>query len=156
MDTLFPNGWLHYLVGGLCIGLGVSLMFVATGRITGMSSVYSTTWSYFSRHVFFQQLKYVQSRTWRLVLAAGLVLGAALWWFWLGPASALSTAVDPAHLLIGGFLVGLGARLSDGCTSGHGICGLASLQLPALAAVLTFLTTAMATAQLVATLGITS
>ena len=64
------------------------------------------------------------------------------------------TQVAPWRLLAGGFLVGFGSRLGGGCTSGHGICGLASLQRPSLAAVVTFLATGMATAQLVARLGI--
>jgi uncharacterized membrane protein YedE/YeeE len=63
--------------------------------------------------------------------------------------------VAPWRLLTGGFLVGYGARLGGGCTSGHGICGLASLQRPSLAAVLTFLATGMATAQLLARYGVT-
>ena len=57
------------------------------------------------------------------------------------------------QLAAGGFIAGFGARLSSGCTSGHGICGLASLQLPSLLAVLIFLATAIATAQLVRALG---
>ncbi len=51
---------------------------------------------------------------------------------------------------MGGFLVGYGARLGNGCTSGHGICGLGSLQWPSLLAVLTFMGTAFLTANLVA------
>lgn len=153
MSMVFPLGWQHYLIGGLVIGVGVSLMFVFTGRITGMSSVFTTTWSYVSRRAFFRQAKHVGSRGWRLVLALGLILGAALWWWWCGPNQAMTTQVSWWQLLVGGFLVGYGARLSDGCTSGHGICGLASLQLPSLAAVITFLATAIATANLVAALG---
>lgn len=153
MDALFPLGWSHYLIGGLFIGAGVSLMFVLTGRVTGMSSVFTTTWSYFSQRAFFQQPKHLHSRLWRLVLAAGLVLGAALWWVWCGPEAPITMQVPWWQLLIGGFLVGYGARLSDGCTSGHGICGMASLSLPSLAAVATFLATAVVTANLVAALG---
>ena len=153
MTTLFPNGWAHYLAGGLVIGAGVSLMFVFTGRVTGMSSVFTTTWSYVSQRAFFQQDKHLGSRAWRLVLALGLVLGAAVWWIWLGPSMPMTTQIPWWQLLAGGFLVGYGARLSDGCTSGHGICGLASLQWPSLAAVITFLATAIATANIVAALG---
>lgn len=153
MAQLFPNGWAHYLMGGLLIGVAVSLMFMLTGRVTGMSSVFTTTWSYFSRQAFFQQRKHIDSRRWRLVLAAGLVLGAGLWWLWLGPSAPASTQVPWWQLLIGGFLVGYGARLSDGCTSGHGICGLASLSLASLTAVATFLATAILTANLVVALG---
>ena len=54
------------------------------------------------------------------------------------------------QLLLGGFFVGYGARLGNGCTSGHGICGLGSLQWPSLLAVLTFMATAFLTANLAA------
>ncbi len=153
MTALFPHGWLHYLIGGLLIGGGVSLVYVLTGRVVGMSSVFTTTWSFVSKHATFLQPKHLQSRAWRLQVAWGLILGATLWWWWLGPSAALTTTVTPWQLLLGGFLAGYGTRLSDGCTSGHGICGLASLQWPSLAAVLTFLTTGMLTAQLVVFVG---
>jgi uncharacterized membrane protein YedE/YeeE len=94
----------------------------------------------------------VQSRQWRLVFAAGLVLGAAAWWWLLGPPQGQRTALPAWQLLLGGVLVGYGARRSGGCTSGHGICGLASLQLPSLLAVLTFMATAFATAHIVGAL----
>lgn len=147
---LFPLGWVHYLVGGLFVGLGTALLFVATGRLAGMSSVFSSTWSYVSARPFFRQPRWLQSRAWRLQLALGLVLGAALWWLWLGPTEALSTTVPTWRLLLGGVVAGYGARLAGGCTSGHGICGLGSLKLPSLGAVLTFMATGFATAQLLA------
>ncbi|MEX8516985.1 MAG: YeeE/YedE family protein [Leptothrix sp. (in: b-proteobacteria)] len=147
--TLFPLGWAHYLVGGLFIGAGVALLFVATGLVGGMSTFFSSTWSLVSRWPYFQQARFVQSRSWRLVYALGLVLGAALWWVWRGPTGPLGTAVPWWQLLIGGVLVGYGARLSNGCTSGHGICGLSSLRLPSLLAVLTFMACGIVTASLV-------
>jgi uncharacterized membrane protein YedE/YeeE len=61
-----------------------------------------------------------------------------------------STTVPVWQLVIGGFFVGYGARLGNGCTSGHGICGLGSLQLPSLYAVLTFMATAFITANVAA------
>ena len=87
------------------------------------------------------------------LLAAGLVLGALLWWLASGPPDGVHTAVSWWQLLAGGFLVGFGARLGNGCTSGHGICGLASLQLPSALAVVTFLATAIVVANLVPLLG---
>ena len=57
------------------------------------------------------------------------------------------------RLLLGGLVVGYGARLAGGCTSGHGICGMASLKLPSLLAVLTFMATAFTTAALLRVLG---
>ena len=69
---------------------------------------------------------------WQHYLLGGLIIGAGV------------------ALLVGGFLVGYGARLGNGCTSGHGICGLGSLQVPSLGAVLTFMATAFLTANLMA------
>lgn len=148
LSSLFPLGWVHYLAGGLFIGLGVALLYVTTGRLAGMSSVFTSTWSFVSRRPFFQHARWLDSRVWRLQLALGLVLGGALWWAWLGPAEPLSTAVPTWRLVLGGVVAGYGARLAGGCTSGHGICGLGSLKAPSLVAVLTFMATGFITAQL--------
>ncbi len=150
LSSLFPLGWQHYLTGGIFVGLGTALLFVLTGRIGGMSSVFSTTWSYLVKRPFFQQARFVDSRQWRLVYAAGLVLGAFVWWLGFAGGVPEATAVPVWQLLVGGFFVGYGARLGNGCTSGHGICGLGSLSLPSLLAVLTFMATAFLTANLAA------
>ena len=150
MQTFFPHGWGHYLAGGLLIGAGVSLMFLLLGRIVGMSTFFSSSWSYVSRLPYFQQAALIQTRLWRLVCAIGLVLGAGLWWWLSGPEQAQHTLVSPARLLVGGLLVGYGARMSNGCTSGHGICGLASLSRPSLVAVLIFMAVAIVTARVFA------
>ena len=152
MEQFFPNGIVHYLVGGLIIGAAVGLLFVTTGLIGGMSMVFSSTWSYVSKQPFFQQARFTESRAWRLAYAAGLVLGGLVWLIWSATGT-WQTGVSWWQLAVGGFLVGFGARMSNGCTSGHGICGLASLQLPSLLAVLTFLATAIITAQLMARIG---
>ena len=67
--SLFPLGWQHYLLGGLFVGAGAALLFVLTGRIDGMSTVFSSSWSYVKRRPFFQQRRFVDSRSWRLVYA---------------------------------------------------------------------------------------
>jgi uncharacterized membrane protein YedE/YeeE len=154
VEALFPLGWAHYLAGGLMLGLATGGLFLLTGRIGGMSTVFSSSWSWLLKgNAFFQQARLVDSRAWRLTLALGLVLGAALWWKFFGPATPLRTGVPLWQLGLGGLLVGYGARLSNGCTSGHGICGLSSLQLPSLAAVLTFMGAGFVTANLVRALG---
>lgn len=147
--NLFPLGWSHYLLGGLSIGAGVALLFVLTGLVGGMSTVFSSTWSFVVKRPFFQQERFTSSRAWRLVYAAGLVLGAGLWWWLFADGQPLRTEVPRWMLLLGGVLVGYGARLGNGCTSGHGICGLGSMQWPSLAAVLTFMATAIVTANLI-------
>jgi uncharacterized membrane protein YedE/YeeE len=150
MQSLFPLGWQHYLLGGLIIGCGAALLFVLTGRIGGMSTVFSSTWSYLVRRPFFQQPRFVESRNWRLVYAVGLIIGALLWWLGFAGGKPEATAVPVWQLVVGGFFVGYGARLGNGCTSGHGICGLGSLQVPSLMAVLTFMATAFLTANVAA------
>ena len=153
MAALFPYGMQHYLAGGILLGIGVSLVFVLTGLVTGMSTFFSSTWSYVSQLPFFQQDRFVSSRGWRLMLAIGLVLGGLIYLVTAGGGQPFQTAVSWWQLALGGFIAGFGARMSNGCTSGHGICGIASLQLPSILAVVTFLVTAMITANLVKALG---
>ena len=148
MEALFPNGWAHYLVGGLVMGVGMSFLFLSTGLIGGMSTVFTSVWSYFSRAPFFQEGRFVSSRKWRLVYAIALIAGAFIWLLCCG--EPFVTGVPAWRLLVGGFVAGFGARLSNGCTAGHGICGMASLQPASILSVLIFLATAMATARIVA------
>ena len=89
----------------------------------------------------------MSSRGWRLVYALGIVLGALAWR--LASGEAFVTQVPYWQLATGGFIAGFGARLANGCTAGHGICGMASLQPASILAVIVFLATAMATAQAV-------
>ncbi len=153
MEVWFPQGVGHYLAGGLLIGLGVALLYLSTGWVGGMSTVYSAVWSWFSRHAYFQQARLRDSRVWRVFYALGLILGAWLCVQLFGVEVA-SISLPWWQLALGGFLVGYGARLSNGCTSGHGICGMAFLQLPSFVAVLIFMTTAMATALIMRALGL--
>ena len=131
----------------MLLGLGVSLLFAATGLIGGMSTVFTSVWSYFSGAAYFREARFLASRRWRLFYAAGLVAGAALWLVAMG--EPWRTAVPAWQLLAGGFVAGFGARLSNGCTAGHGICGMASLQPASILSVAVFLATAMITARAV-------
>jgi uncharacterized membrane protein YedE/YeeE len=151
IDPLFPEGIAHYLVGGLAIGAATGLLYLLTGLVGGMSTVFSSTWSYVAKSPCFQRETLLKTRGWRLVYAAGLILGALMYLLAVG--EPFTTGVSGWRLLAGGFLIGFGARLSNGCTAGHGICGLASLQLPSLLAVLIFLSAAIATAHLMQRLG---
>jgi uncharacterized membrane protein YedE/YeeE len=130
----------------------VSLLYVVAGLIGGASTLFTSTWSYVSSLPHFQQPRIVGSRNWRLVYAAGMLLGGALFVLVSGR-PAFVTGVPAWQLLVGGFVVGFGARLSNGCTSGHGVCGIALLKPQSLLAVLTFLATGIVTAHLVRQLG---
>jgi uncharacterized membrane protein YedE/YeeE len=76
-----------------------------------------------------------------------------VWWLLFGHGVRVAVSIPPWQLALGGVLVGYGARLSRGCTSGHGICGMASLKLPSFLAVLTFMATAFITANVMTRLG---
>jgi uncharacterized protein len=146
ITMLFPNGLQSYLIGGVMLGVAVTLLFALTGLIGGMSSVFSSSWSYFSNIRYFQQPKYLESRQWRLIYAFGVVLGGAA--FVLLGGKSVVTQLPIWQIIAGAFIAGFGARMANGCTSGHGICGMASLKLPSLLAVIIFLCTAIASAHL--------
>jgi uncharacterized membrane protein YedE/YeeE len=147
MLDLFPHGWMHYLAGGLLLGAGMSLLFIGTGLIGGMSTVFTTVWSFFSQAPYFRETRFMSSRGWRVAYALALVIGAALWLATVG--EPFRTAVPAWQLAMGGFIAGFGARMSNGCTAGHGICGMASLQPASILAVVIFLATAMISARVV-------
>jgi uncharacterized membrane protein YedE/YeeE len=147
-STLFPEGMAHYAVGGLLIGSGVGMLFIFTGQVGGMSGVFSAVWSYVSRAPYFQKAQYTATRRWRLLYALGLIIGAAVWLLF-NPAGAVTTQLPWWQLALGGFIGGYGARLGNGCTSGHGVCGIALLNWSSLLAVVIFLATAIATAHIV-------
>lgn len=162
MDTLtllfalgdpFPRGILPYLIGGLLVGLGAAIIYLATGIIAGASTFLESTLSYVSGVPRFNRFKYVRSRGWRFVFTAGIVSGAAVYVLVSGD-GVWTTDVQWWRLLGGGFLVGVGTRLGKGCTSGHGVCGVGSLSNTSLVNVATFLAFAIGTAQLVAALGV--
>ena len=150
---LFPNGIARYLIGGLFIGGGASLIYLSTGIIAGASTFLESTLSYVSRVRRFNRLPYVTSRDWRVVFTLGIVLGAAVYAVvWQG--GAWTTDVQWWRLLGGGILVGVGTRLGKGCTSGHGVCGVGSLSSTSIVNVATFMAVAIGTAQLVQALGV--
>lgn len=151
-SAFFPYGFERYLVGGLAIGLGVALLYVSTGRLGGASTVFSSTWSWFSRLPFFQQATLRDSRGWRVIYALGMLLGGVLY-LMLG-FSVEGSDIATWRLVVGGVLVGFGARLGGGCTSGHGICGMASLSLGSIAMVVIFLSVAIVSAMLMSALGV--
>jgi len=153
VETLFPNGIGHYAAGGLLIGLGVTIIYVATGIIAGASTFLESTWSYVSNVSQFNQPKYLASRDWRVVFAIGIVAGAAVYALTLGPGG-WTTDVQLWRLFVGGVLVGVGTRVGKGCTSGHGVCGVGSGSNTSFVNVATFLAFAIGTAQLVAALGV--
>jgi uncharacterized membrane protein YedE/YeeE len=127
------------LIGGLLIGLAAVLLLVLNGRIAGVSGIAAGLVSPPDAQAA------TGSRGWRVVFLLGLVAGAG-GYVALGGAAALPRTGFPVWaLLLSGLLTGYGTSLAGGCTSGHGVCGLARLSLRSLAAVAVFLGVAMAT-----------
>jgi uncharacterized membrane protein YedE/YeeE len=149
---LFPNGISRYAVGGLLVGLGAAVIYVGTGISAGASTFLESTLSYVSGQSRFQQ--YVASRDWRVVFTLGIILGAAVYAV-VYQGGAWTTDVAWWRLLIGGVFVGVGTRVGKGCTSGHGVCGVGSASKTSILGVISFLATAIVTAQVVAALGVT-
>lgn len=127
------------LAGGALIGLGALLLFLGIGRIAGVSGILGSLIA-----TPREAEGGLAGTAWRLAFIVGIALGALLVARATGaPAPAL--AGSPVLLAAAGLLVGYGTRLGSGCTSGHGICGLARLSPRSLVAVATFMALAMLT-----------
>ncbi|MDP1866316.1 MAG: YeeE/YedE family protein [Bradyrhizobium sp.] len=121
-------------IGGALIGLSAVLLMLLTGRIAGISGIFGGLLNPDSR-----------DRGWRIAFIAGLIL-APLLAGWIG--YGMPTPKLPASwtvIIAAGLLVGFGSRMGDGCTSGHGICGIARLSGRSIAATVIFMLTAVAT-----------
>mgnify|MGYP007046925666 CR=1 FL=1 len=132
LETFTP---LSALAGGALIGLAASGMLLFHGRVAGISGILGGA------------LTLPRGDTaWRLAFLFGLIgSGLALGLIW--PAAFTNTLDTPAPIVVAaGLLVGFGTRMGNGCTSGHGICGLTRLSVRSLVAVLTFMATGFATA----------
>lgn len=128
------------LVGGALIGLAATILMLTVGRIAGVSGILLNTMT--SRDTV--------GRSWRLAFVLGLPLGALLVTaIGLKDWSNISFPAGVPTMILAGLLVGAGSTFGSGCTSGHGICGLARLSMRSLVATATFITTAAATVFLI-------
>ncbi|WP_299889535.1 YeeE/YedE thiosulfate transporter family protein [uncultured Ruegeria sp.] len=133
METAFTP--FASLSGGLLIGFGAVLLMLGLGRIMGATGIMSGL-------VF---AKNTAELSWRAVLAAGMILAPGLIYAVTGNMPAIDVPISPLMIVIGGVIVGLGASLGSGCTSGHGVCGLSRMSVRSLVAVPTFMVTAAIT-----------
>ncbi len=132
------SAWISALAGGVLIGLAATLLLWLTGRIAGISGIVGGVLQPRQGEV-----------AWRAAFLVGLIAAGAAW-LWLVPgAYTPRQGFPPVLLVVAGLLVGFGTRLGNGCTSGHGVCGLGRLSLRSLAAVMTFMVTAIATTYIV-------
>jgi uncharacterized protein len=122
------------LLGGALIGSAAALLLAVHGRIAGISGILGGLITSRER----------SERSWRLAFLVGLITGPALYRLFYG-ALPLQLETDVPTLLAAGLLVGFGTRLGSGCTSGHGVCGLARLSPRSLMATITFMSLGTAT-----------
>jgi uncharacterized protein len=125
------------LIGGLLIGLAAALLLLFNGRIAGISGILGGL----------IDANPISERLWRGAFVIGLVCGAAVYSGFHGGLP-LQLPVRSSGLLLAGLLVGFGTRLGSGCTSGHGVCGLARSSPRSLVATATFIACGMLTVYL--------
>ena len=121
--------------GGALIGLSASLMLLANGRIAGISGIFSGLLSPKSGDI-----------GWRLAFVFGLAVAGVAMFLSAPDLIAVSDTRSMAATAVAGLVVGFGVRMGNGCTSGHGVCGLSRFSKRSLVATLTFMATGMATA----------
>jgi uncharacterized membrane protein YedE/YeeE len=123
------------LLGGSLIGVSAVLLMFLTGRIAGVSGIAARLLPPYEDDVFKGRLAFVAG----LIAAPILVLVAT------GKLPAQTIAAQPATLVLAGLLVGFGSVWGNGCTSGHGVCGISRLSVRALVATAMFMATGFAT-----------
>ena len=121
-------------IGGLLIGLSAALLWVAKGRIAGISGILGG----------FGALR-PGDIAWRAIFLVGLMTAPLLYGAAGGALPESASHTGPTLLIVAGLLVGFGTRLGSGCTSGHGVCGLARLSPRSLAATALFMVSAAVT-----------
>lgn len=123
------QGLLIALLGGAIIGLSATLLLATLGRVAGVSGIVANLVSLRR-----------SGEAWQLGFVLGLL---TVGWLLLGRNGQSAVTSVPTVTIFAGLLVGFGARLGNGCTSGHGVCGLSRFSARSLVATLTFMVSAM-------------
>ncbi|MBT0421008.1 YeeE/YedE family protein [Morganella morganii] len=121
-------------LGGLMIGIAVAVLLLFNGRIAGISGIFANM--------------FTKQSGWRIAFIAGLAGAPWVYRLFAGQPDVV-IAADYPLLIAAGLLVGFGTRLGNGCTSGHGICGMARLSKRSFAAVAVFMVSAFLTVWLI-------
>lgn len=140
--SMFPDAApIEGLAGGVLIGVAAALMLLGAGRITGVSSIVGRAFRINDSGMSW-------SSAWTFLI--GLPLGAGL--VALAKGGLEADFVSLPMMIAGGLLVGFGARLGSGCTSGHGVCGVSRLSQRSIVATVTFMVAGIATVALIGAL----
>ncbi len=114
-------------LGGLLIGFGVSILLLFNGKVAGVSGIFAQT----------LKLKFHQ-QGWRYTFLLGLLVSPIFYGF-VSPLPTITISASNLTIIVAGLLVGVGTRMSNGCTSGHGVCGIARLSVRSIIATLIFM-----------------
>ena len=115
------------LLGGALIGIGISILLLFNGKVLGVSGILGELLN-----------RPLSKNNWRLFFVIGLLISPFIYnIFYQLPTIEMTS--NNLLIIVGGLLVGLGSRLGSGCTSGHGVCGVARLSVRSLIATMTFI-----------------
>ena len=129
-------------LGGLLIGLGVIIFFIATGRLAGVSGI--------SYNVISNNNRFTN-----ILFLIGLVIGPIVYKFLIS--ANIPFLINKSYLIIiaGGLLVGLGTKIGSGCTSGHGVCGVSRFSVRSILATILFIFSGIITVLIMQLYGLT-
>lgn len=129
-----PDLWLVALAGGVLIGLASGGLYLLAGEIAGVTGIVRRAFT-------------GPQRAWRIAFLGGMIAAALFWRIWGDVAAATAGLADLSLpvLIAAGLLVGVGTDLGNGCTSGHGVCGLSRFSLRSLVSVVIFIAVAVLT-----------
>ena len=125
---------LNSLIGGILIGIAAIIVFIVNGRMMGISGIIGNLITH----------KETDQIYWRIIFILGVLIGP-LFFIILFKELKSEMVANNALLIISGFLVGLGTSLGNGCTSGHGICGLSRFSIRSIVATFVFVISGMTT-----------
>ena len=125
-------------MGGILIGIAATIIFFVNGRIMGISGILGSLII----------TKETDQKFWRIIFILGVLIGP-LFFILLFKEIKSEMVANTTLLIISGFLVGLGTSLGNGCTSGHGICGLSRFSIRSIVATLVFVISGMITVYLI-------
>ena len=129
---------LNSLMGGILIGIAATIIFFVNGRIMGISGILGNLIA----------TKETDQKFWRIIFILGVLIGPLIFILLFKEIKSEMVA-NTTLLIISGFLVGLGTSLGNGCTSGHGICGLSRFSIRSIVATLVFVVSGMITVYLI-------
>ncbi|CAM8334876.1 COG2391 Predicted transporter component [Candidatus Methylopumilus planktonicus] len=115
------------LIGGSIIGIAVSLLLLFNGKVLGVSGILGELFN-----------NPLSKNYWRLFFVLGLLISPLIYSIF-HPIPLIEISSNKLLIIVGGLLVGFGSRLGSGCTSGHGVCGLARLSVRSFIATMTFI-----------------